>query len=105
LELMDGCQSMREKQPATFTLAEPEYVYGVQLRYVFTHSDRYPSLLRIAWTCADGAGKSATVHVIHDRHVQTLMVPVEGVIETISLETQGDPSRLDVYALDLLCRQ
>ena len=35
--------------------------------------------------------------------MRTLTVPVEGVVEELSLEMGGDPSRLDIYHLDLLC--
>ncbi len=102
--LMHGCHSMCEKQPHSFAPEAPQFARGLRLQFVFTHSEQLIGPLRMAWCKSDGRTQETVINVIHDRSVQTLTVPVEATVERITLEMGGNPSRLDVFALELLCR-
>jgi 4-amino-4-deoxy-L-arabinose transferase-like glycosyltransferase len=93
--------SVREKQPLTLALPEPRFVYGLQIRYVFTHDAGQQSQLHIAWSGPDG--NKTMLHIIPDRRLKTVTLPVEGVIDGICLETDTGPSRFELYELSLMC--
>lgn len=103
LALTEVLQSLREKQRQTITLGAPRYVHGLQLCYAFTHFEQNRSTLTVTWTRPDGVRQSAIFHVIHDRSKRTLTTPIGGIVESITLELGDDPSRLDLYTLELLC--
>jgi hypothetical protein len=97
----DTQQTMGECQPLTRDLPEPRFVHGLQLRYVFTHSEGRRSQLHVAWS--GPGGNEAILHVIPDRGLRTVMLPVEGVIDRVRLETETGPSWFELRELKLIC--
>lgn len=84
------------------SLDEPQFVYGLRLRYTLTNPQMDRALLRVTWQKSPGSNGAALFHIIPGTDLRTLTVSVNETISSVRIEPESLPCHFDLQEVILL---